>query len=111
MFADVGGSSGGGGGSSLLHPGRFDEAEIKLPSELDDECLICMDGPREVVFMHGEGFHHLCVCRACAEELKELQWRKVGGAGRRVAAASDVLPVGLLCPQCQQVVEHVVPVY
>ena len=113
--ADVGGSISnvGGSGSSLLHPGRLDEAEFELPSELDDQCVICMDGPCEVGFSHGASFH-VCVCRACTEELKERQWRKVGGAGRNgasSAAAADVLPVGLLCPQCQQAVEHVVPLY
>nr|BCL66252.1 hypothetical protein [Volvox reticuliferus] len=59
-----------------------------LQSETEPECIICLNAPKEVGFLHGDSVHR-CVCRHCSE---------------RIA-------VGALCPLCRQPVERVLGVY
>ncbi|GLI66698.1 hypothetical protein VaNZ11_010634 [Volvox africanus] len=59
-----------------------------VPPEPEPECVICLNAPREVGFLHGDSVH-CCVCREC----------------------SKCITAGDLCPLCRQPVERVLGVY
>ncbi|CAD7704820.1 unnamed protein product [Ostreobium quekettii] len=52
----------------------------------DDICVICLDGPKEAGFVHGDSVHR-CVCNACADNMMRQQHRS--------------------CPVCRQNIEKV----
>jgi hypothetical protein len=69
-------------------PAAFHPVPAPSPPEPEPECIICLNAPKEVGFLHGDSVHR-CVCRDCS---------------RRIA-------MGAPCPLCRQPVERVLGVY
>jgi hypothetical protein len=65
-----------------------DSDDVSSDASIDDDeqCVVCLDAPRSVMFMHGSSAH-LCMCSGCE---RRYDWRGQG------------------CAMCRQPVEDVV---
>nr|BCL66189.1 hypothetical protein [Volvox reticuliferus] len=81
-------------GSQDMEPSAFTASPTSVAPrqpvlvEPEPECVICLNAPKEVGFLHGNSVH-CCVCRECSRSIN----------------------VGALCPLCRQPVERVLGVY
>eukprot|EP00210_Caulerpa_lentillifera_P005933 g5672.t1 len=77
--------------STLDSEESLGEDSIRVPSSTeshcsDSRCVVCLDAPRTVGFVHGNSMH-VCVCEDCASHFSRIVDR---------------------CPICRQTIHHVV---